>query len=101
MLATSPPTWAPSAHVTVTVDLGELAPDDVEVQLVHGRVAQHDQLQTTSTTVLTCDDAAARPATYSGTMICSTPGRYGFSVRAIPHHRDLPTPVDLGLLTWA
>jgi starch phosphorylase len=87
--------------VTVTVDLGGLAPDDVEVQLIHGRVAQHDQLQTTATTVLTCDDPTARPAIYSGTMVCSTPGRYGFTVRAIPHHLDLPTPVDLGIVTWA
>ncbi len=88
-------------HVTVTVDLGGLEPGDVEVQLIHGRVAQHDQLQTTSTTVLSCDDASARPATYSGTMVCATPGRYGFTVRAIPHHLDLPTPVDLGIVTWA
>ena len=87
--------------VAVTVDLGSLAPADVEVQLIHGRVAQHDQLQTTSTTVLTCDDPDARPATYTGTMTCTTPGRYGFTVRAIPSHLDLPTPVDLGIVTWA
>ncbi|MCU1369371.1 MAG: hypothetical protein JWO77_565 [Ilumatobacteraceae bacterium] len=87
--------------VRVTVELGSLGPDDVEVQLIHGRVAQHDQLQTTSVTVLTCDDPSARPATYAGTMHCTTPGRYGFAVRAIPIHGDLPTPLDLGITTWA
>ena len=87
--------------VTVTLELGSLAPDDVEVQLVHGRVAQHDQLEHTTTTVLTCDDPSARPAVFSGSMVCAQPGRYGFAVRAIPNHPDLPTKVDLGITTWA
>jgi starch phosphorylase len=87
--------------VTVTVDLGALAPDDVEVQLIHGRVAQHDQLLATSTTVLACDDPHARPATYSGEMACDAPGRYGYTVRAVPRHADLASPVDLGIVTWA
>ena len=88
-------------RVTVTVDLGSLAADDVEVQLIHGRVAQHDELQATTTTVLTCADPSARPATYAGTMTCASPGRYGFAVRAVPRHADLPSPVDLGIVTWA
>ena len=87
--------------VTVTVELGALAPADIEVQLIHGRVAQHDQLQTPAITVLTCQDPEARPTTYAGTMACTTPGRYGFTVRALPSHPDLPTPVDLGIVTWA
>jgi starch phosphorylase len=87
--------------VRVTVDLGGLDPDDVEVQLIHGRVAQHDELEATTVSFLACDDPTARPATYSGTMSCTTPGRYGFAVRALPTHRDLPTRVDLGIVTWA
>jgi len=87
--------------VSVTVELGSLEPDDVEVQLVHGRVAQHDQLQATTTTVLACDDPSAHPTVFSGSMVCDRPGRYGFTVRAIPSHPDLPSPVDLGIVTWA
>jgi starch phosphorylase len=87
--------------VTVALELGGLAPSDVEVQLVHGRVAQHDELTDTVTVALTCTDPSASPATYTGTVTCTTPGRYGFTVRAIPSHPDLPTPLDLGLTTVA
>ena len=32
---------------------------------------------------------------------CTRPGRYGFTARVVPNHPDLPTPVELGLVTWA
>ncbi|WP_426571757.1 alpha-glucan family phosphorylase [Aquihabitans sp. McL0605] len=87
--------------ISVTLELGSLSPTDVAVQLIHGRVGQHDELVDTATTDLACADPSAHPATYSGTVTCTTPGRYGFTVRAIPTHADLPTPVDLGLTTLA
>jgi len=90
-----------SREVCVTVSLGDLAPDDVAVQLVHGRVGQYDELESHVVTTLACDDASARPAVYRGSVPCERPGRYGFTVRVAPAHADLPTPVDLGLLTWA
>ena len=87
--------------VQVTVGLGSLEPTDVAVQLVHGRVGPHDELEAPTTTTLTCEDDAARPAVYYGNVICHLPGRYGFTVRVAPAHPDLPTPLDLGRMTWA
>ena len=87
--------------VHVTVALGSLDPNDVAVQLVHGRVGPHDELEAPTTTTLTCEDPSARPATYRGEVPCDRPGRYGFTVRVAPTHADLPTPLDLGRLTWA
>jgi len=88
-------------EVRVTVALGDLTPDDVAVQLVHGRIGPHDELESPSVTTLTCDEPDARPAVYRGEVACDQPGRYGFTVRAAPSHPDLPTPLDLGRLTWA
>src|SRR5690606_10387592 len=90
-----------SREVCVTVALGDLAPADVAVQLVHGRVGQHDELVAPTVTALACDDPAARPTVYRGSVPCDRPGRYGFTIRVAPSHPDLPTPVDLGRLTWA
>ena len=87
--------------VQVTVGLGSLEPTDVAVQLVHGRVGPHDELEAPTTTTLTCEDATARPAVYRGNVICHLPGRYGFTVRVAPAHPDLLTPLDLGRMTWA
>ena len=53
-------------EVCVTVALGSLSPDDVVVQLVHGRVGQHDELESPSVTALTCDDADARAGALPG-----------------------------------
>ena len=43
----TPPRWAPSMSVHAFVSLGDLSPDDVDVQAVHGRVARR---RTTSST---------------------------------------------------
>ncbi|MFN8016499.1 MAG: alpha-glucan family phosphorylase [Acidimicrobiales bacterium] len=88
-------------EVRVTVDLGDLSADDVAVQLLHGHVGQHDELASPHLATLACADPTARPATYAGTVPCGEPGRYGFAVRAVPHHPDLPSALDLGLVTWA
>ena len=88
-------------EVTVLVDPNGLSPTELDVQLVHGRVLQHGELEVLSTSSLTCTDATARPVVYQGTVPCDTPGRYGFTVRVVPTHPDLVHPLDLGLLTWA
>ncbi|MCU1357344.1 MAG: alpha-glucan phosphorylase [Acidimicrobiales bacterium] len=87
--------------VTVVLALGDLSPDDVAVEVVHGRVGQHDELDTRAVTTLACTDPSPGQATYAGAIACDAPGRYGFTVRVVPSHPDIPTRVDLGRLTWA
>jgi starch phosphorylase len=38
---------------------------------------------------------------YRGQVSCDRAGRYGFTVRVVPAHVDLATPVELGLVAWA
>jgi starch phosphorylase len=38
---------------------------------------------------------------YVGAFDCESAGRYGFTVRVVPAHPDLVTPVELGLMAWA
>jgi hypothetical protein len=38
---------------------------------------------------------------YSGQFDCETAGRYGFTVRIVPAHADLTTPLELGAIAWA
>lgn len=38
---------------------------------------------------------------YTGTFACVQSGRYGFTVRVLPSHEDLVSPVEMGLATWA
>jgi starch phosphorylase len=88
--------------VHVTVDLGPLQPEDVAVQVLHGPVGAADELQQPE--VLTLDSTGIDDrglATYVGSFGCQRSGRHGFTVRVVPSHPDLPTPLELGLVAWA
>ena len=88
--------------VHATVSLGELSPEDVDVQLLHGPVGPNGELGPEVTVApLAVEDASARPARYSGELPLETPGRYGITVRVVPRHPDLVTPLELGKATWA
>ena len=88
--------------VDTEVALGSLAPDDVEVQLVHGPVGQNDELDhPTIVTMTAAGDGSSGNLRYRGTFSCARAGRYGFTVRVVPHHPDVVTPVELGRVAWA
>jgi glycogen phosphorylase len=90
-------------RVEAVVSLGALRPDDVEVQLLHGPVGQHDELSDPTVESM----MAAGPAEadghlrYTGTISCARAGRYGVTVRVLPVHTDLASPVSLGRMAWA
>jgi starch phosphorylase len=88
--------------VEVLVDLDGLEPSDLAVQVLHGPVGAADELQQPEILTLAHagTDESGR-ARWSGTFRCTRPGRYGFTARVVPNHPDLPTPVELGLVTWA
>jgi starch phosphorylase len=88
--------------VEAEVALGSLTADDVEVQLVHGTVGQHDELEhPTITTMTPAGDGASGSLRYRGAFSCANAGRYGFTVRVVPSHPDLITPIELGRIAWA
>ncbi|MFI2908868.1 glycosyltransferase family 1 protein [Streptomyces sp. PDY-4] len=84
----------------VRVGLGDLGPDDVEVQAVSGRVDEEDRLT----------DAAAVPLKpvgspdpegrwmYEGPLSLDRTGPFGYTVRILPGHRLLASGAELGLL---
>jgi hypothetical protein len=38
---------------------------------------------------------------YVGHFTCDQAGRHGYTVRVIPAHPDLATPVELNCVSWA
>jgi starch phosphorylase len=88
--------------VDAEVSLGSLEPADVSVQLLHGPVGQYDELD--EPIIVAMDpsgDGADGARRYRGTFDCERAGRYGFTVRVVPAHLDLATPVELGRVAWA
>ena len=84
------------------MDLGELGVDDVAVEVVHGAVGQNDEITGATVDHLrTQPSAAGGSALFGGDLSCAHPGRYGLTVRVVPTHADLATPVEMGLVAWA
>ena len=79
--------------VDAVVSLGDLTPDDVQVQLLHGAAGQGEELFEPHLVVL--DQSG--PATdghlrFQGRFACERAGRYGVTVRIVPNHPALVTP---------
>jgi starch phosphorylase len=82
-------------RVTADVKLGRLGPADVEVQLLHGPVGPEGDLEHATVVAMHLDDGQ-----WAGDLACEAAGRYGYTVRVVPHHEDLSTFADLGCVTW-
>ena len=89
-------------HVRAYVELGDLVPDDVKVELVHGHLGAGDQLTGIRRLRLDLEshDLGA-PATFHGTVRLDRSGSFGYTVRIVPNHALLATPAELGLLATA
>jgi starch phosphorylase len=85
-------------EVRAFVSLGDLTPDDVDVQVVHGRVDVDDQITDTSVVGLhhaeTYEGGRHR---YAGEIKLERPGPFGYTTRIVPRHRLLAGPAELGL----
>ncbi|MEU2053628.1 glycosyltransferase family 1 protein [Streptomyces bungoensis] len=85
----------------VRVGLGDLEPDDVEVQAVSGRVDAEDRITDATTVPLKpagAPDLEGRRL-YEGPLSLDRTGPYGYTVRILPSHRLLASAAELGLVT--
>jgi len=88
--------------VEAVVSLGGLQPDDVQVQLIHGPAGQGEELSAPTAVAMTSAGIVGDDhLRFTGAFTCSTAGRYGVTVRIVPQHPDLASPVELGRIAWA
>ncbi|MEU7044800.1 alpha-glucan family phosphorylase [Streptomyces varsoviensis] len=86
----------------VRVALGGLAPTDVEVQAVAGRVDESDRITDPTTVPLKPTTGPDLDATwlYEGPLPLNRTGPYGYTVRILPSHPLLAAPAELGLIAF-
>jgi starch phosphorylase len=88
--------------VSATVALGHLGPDDVQVQLLSGPVGQAGELESTTVVEMSpTGPPADGHLTYRAELPLMAAGRRGITVRVVPRHELLATPVELGCVSWA
>lgn len=87
--------------VVLEVFLGELSPDEVEVQIYHGRLLGTGELEKSRAETMKLQSTIA-PGThlYGCRVVCSDSGRFGYTARVIPRGDDVLRNIP-GLITWA
>jgi starch phosphorylase len=88
--------------VKAYVSLGELSPEDVDVQVVHGHVTEADVIDEFAAEPLALVESyeAGRHA-FAGDITLAASGAFGYTVRIVPRHRGLGSVAELGLVANA
>ncbi|MGH3510635.1 MAG: alpha-glucan family phosphorylase, partial [Nocardioidaceae bacterium] len=89
-----------TVDVRAFVSLGSLTPDDVEVQVVYGRIKQEDDLlDTTAESLRHAESYEGDRHRYEGRISLATAGPFGYTVRVLPRNEHLASYAELGLVT--
>ncbi len=93
------PELGASLRLSVFASLGELRPEDVDVQVVHGRIRHEDDLVDTSVESLDLAETyEAGRHRFEGTVALAQTGPFGYTVRILPKHPMLASSAELGLI---
>ena len=98
----STPQVGEELHVRAFVELGELSPDDVAVELVHGRARAGDALSEVEHEPLTLEsNELGQAAVFAGQVSLARSGSFGYTVRVVPRNASLASSAELGLVSVA
>jgi len=88
-----------SLSVRVSVRLGDITPNDVDVQVVHGRVGDDDTLAGGAVTSLSVAESYGDGwHRFDGSVTLDRTGPFGYTVRVLPRHALLAAPAEMGLV---
>lgn len=89
-------------HVGAYVSLGDLDPEDVDVQVVHGRVSENDELTNLRTESLRhVESYEGGRHHFAGDVVLRRTGPFGYTVRVLPRHAHLASVAETGLVANA
>ncbi|MCU0702918.1 MAG: alpha-glucan family phosphorylase [Fimbriiglobus sp.] len=90
-----------SFPVNVRVQLGGIAPTEVEVQVCYGHLDAAGEVTDPKVVALAPDGSSGGSGVlFTGQVPCKSSGQFGFSVRVLPKHPNLPNLFEPGLVTW-
>ena len=85
--------------VRAFIALGDLTPDDVEVQLVHGVINSEDDLVETTVLPLQVQETyEAGRFRFDGEVVLDHSGAFGYTVRVVPRNDLLTSAAELGVV---
>ncbi len=91
-------------EVEAVVQLGQLKPEDVRVQVYYGQLNTHHEFITSGEAVdmeTVSQNGTDGAYKFTTSITYNTSGERGLSVRVVPKHPYLPAMIQPGLITWA
>ena len=89
-------------ELEVLVELGNIGPDEVIVELYHGAMDCWEQISRGQAVRLQCfKQDGQQKYWFSGSICYSSSGQRGAAVRIMPFHTDIVNPAEMGLVLWA
>ncbi|MBN1276693.1 MAG: alpha-glucan family phosphorylase [Deltaproteobacteria bacterium] len=88
-------------EISVDVELGDLRPDEVDVEVYYGPVDSENQITESHAEKMSIiEEKGNGNYVYGHEILCRSAGRYGFSARVTPFGRDWAVTIP-GFVTWA
>ena len=89
-------------NVRAFVSLGDLTPDDVHVQVVHGKIDSNDLLVDSEVSDLALAETyEGGRYRFDGEVVLDHSGPFGYTVRVIPRNELLTSTAELGVVALA
>ncbi len=90
-----------SVKIEAMIDLPDLKPDDVSVELYAGSLNATGQIERPTLQRMTYSQQMAPGRhLFIGEISCRSSGRQGYAIRIVPGSKDLATPFEPGLILW-
>ncbi len=87
-----------TGNVVAVLELGALAPEDVTVEVVYGRIGPDFQIDEAGAVPMSFEGREDSAAVFKGIVPCIRSGKFGFALRLLPRHSDLANPYQTGLI---
>ncbi|HEV7299897.1 MAG TPA: alpha-glucan family phosphorylase [Tepidisphaeraceae bacterium] len=88
-------------HVEALVDLPEIDPNEISVQLYCGPISATGQVEKPAVISMTMSRTMSpHRYVFAGTLTCETSGRQGYAVRVVPGEADMANAFEPGLIAW-
>jgi starch phosphorylase len=89
-------------HVNAHINLHDLTPEDVSVELAYGRAEEGDQLEDVAVVELSAVESPGNGRhLFTGSFVINRSGAFGYTVRVFPKHPALASRAELGLIVNA
>lgn len=88
-------------NIVAWVKLGELKPEDVQVEVYHGPMGMTGEIDPAYRVPMTADGKDGDATVYKSSVAFRQGGEYGVTVRVLPGHKELACTLLPGRMKWA